>query len=168
MRMKTFFLGILLLFLIGCKQKTNNQNRFLTDENTLIGIDTLISKEDFSKNEIDTILRKEQNEQVWVEIDKIEDSFKKIEGGWKRFVKIKGNDRAEIELMELVEYELDSIQNSEKFTILYIKGADWIYKFNWIDEERHIGKWEYIYNQTKIDANFSMYVIDKRFEYLLD
>lgn len=166
MRKKVYFLCVLFLFLVGCKEKTNNQNNFSSKDNILV--DTVSSTKYFSENEIDTILKEEEEGQEWVEINKIGGSFKRINAEWKRFVKIKGNDKAEIELMEPVNYELDSIKKSTEEIILYIKNADWIYKFYWVDKKSHIGRWEYIYNQTEIDPDFSMYVIDKKYEHILN
>ena len=100
----------------------------------------------------------------WREINYENNTFKlsSVKEEWQSYVEILNENESIIYLMEPTKYDLDSIQVTDNSLLLHIKSGGWFYKFKWIDKNRYIGRWDYIYNKTVIDSSFSMYVIDEK------
>ena len=155
MKLKNTLFILIAILLLNCKKNETEVKTIVAKQKTNT-ISKTLNKNNFIKTE-------------WIEIEKVNNSFKnsKVKEEWLSFVKINDHNKATIFLMESSEYTLDSIQATEKNIKLHIKGADWIYRFYWVNKNKHIGRWDYVYN-TKIDSSLSMYVVDKKYKHLLN
>lgn len=59
-----------------------------------------------------------------------------------------------VELMEPNVYDVDHINTKNNGYDIYIKNVDWHYSFTWIDKNKLVSKWDYIYD-NKIQKEYS-------------
>ena len=64
--------------------------------------------------------------------------------------------------MAIGSNKIEFVADSDKADFIPQAG-DVFFRFRWIDKEKHIGRWDYIYSKKIIDSSFSMYAIDDRY-----
>ena len=97
----------------------------------------------------------EQSE--WLEVENKSNTYSFPCSEWKRKI-ILNNSKITLDLMESSDYDVSKIEKTNTGFNVHIKNVEWYYKFKWIDKEKGISKWEYIYN-GKIDKSFSYFTV---------
>lgn len=153
------YIFIICLILFSCKESNKTNQEALKESNSKVSIvNTTFSKK---VKEDDTKSFEIRNTQ-WVEVEKVGGQFKPLNNEWKRKIEVRENEIL-VELMEPSTYDIGSIIEKDNQFLFKIKGVEWYYKFKWEDKDKHICRWDYIY-ETKIDSSFSYYTISKNHE----
>jgi hypothetical protein len=55
---------------------------------------------------------------------------------------------------------VSKIEKTDSGYHIFIEGAEWFYRFTWIDESKGIAKWEYVYkdmleNKDRVEQSLS-------------
>jgi hypothetical protein len=130
------------LFLVSCKQIKSEQSKEVKKEISL----TL-------NNDSIVLLNNDIKQSEWLEIEKKEEEYNFPCSEWNRKIII-NDDKISLDLMEPAQYEISKIEKVNYGYNIYIKNAEWFYRFKWIDESKGISKWEYIF-KNKVDESFS-------------
>lgn len=92
----------------------------------------------------------------WVKVSQQKNEFVIVKCDYEsEILKVSDNSIFEHGIMEDTNYKITRIKNNDKEDLLFIEKDEKSYfKFNWIDKEKGIAKWQVSDNNSKIDKYF--------------
>lgn len=96
----------------------------------------------------------------WYEVQKTKSGFVFVCDDNQRKITIDSHNSISLILYEKNSYPITKIVKTKSGYELNFKNVSWKYKFKWIDKDKGIAKWEYLFNGV-IDKNFSYYTVLK-------